>query len=126
MSLFKKIFKTKKIKEKKVLNIAPARKIDEKVNYLDVILSPRITEKASEVSSKNVWIFNVRKDSNKIKIKEAVTALYNVIPEKICISKIASKSKRIKVKGRERETSKTKQGKKAYVYLKKGDKIDLK
>ena len=87
-----------------------------------VILHPRITEKATMHGEQGVYTFDVSESANKQQISQAVRALYKVIPRKVRIVNIPSKIKRsartgkIGVKGG---------GKKAYVYLKRGDKINL-
>jgi large subunit ribosomal protein L23 len=84
------------------------------------ILGPRITEKAAYASENNVFVFNVAMDSNKIQIKQAIKAMYNVAPTKIAI--VVNKPKVVVFRGR---LGKQSGFKKAYVTLKKGDTIDL-
>jgi large subunit ribosomal protein L23 len=86
----------------------------------DVIRKPRITEKATQVAENNVYTFNVDKRASKTQIKEAVKKLYNITPVKVHISVI--KQKYIFKRGR---LGKEAGGKKALVYLKKGDTIKL-
>lgn len=85
-----------------------------------IILSPRITEKAAKSAGDNVYIFNVAVNSSKIEIAKAIQDLYGVKPTKVATSPIQYKSVSRKgvagVKGG---------GKKAMVYLKKGDTIEL-
>jgi len=85
-----------------------------------VIKKPRITEKTTYLSEKSGYTFIVDSRSNKIQIKKAIKELYNVTPIKINV--INSKSKTVFRKGKKGSTSKFK---KAIVFLKKGDKIDL-
>ena len=47
------------------------------VRHYDVIVSPVITEKATNASEENKVIFKVRKDATKPEIKAAVEALFN-------------------------------------------------
>lgn len=82
---------------------------------------PRITEKATTLATvQNVYVFEIAPSANKIMVAQAVKELYKVTPEKVNIVKIPKKpvfTKRIKgVKGG---------GKKAYVFLKKGDTIEI-
>ena len=87
-----------------------------------VISAPRITEKATLGTAPNVYVFNVAPDANKKQIKEAVKRAYNVEPVKVHVTKIATKN----VRNQRTGTKGTKSGgKKAYVYLKEGDKISV-
>lgn len=86
-----------------------------------VLLRPRITEKAAlKADSSNVYVFEVTKDATKKSVKASVKDAYKVTPMKVNLLAIPRKEvfRRGKsgVKGG---------GKKAYVYLKKGDKIDI-
>ena len=87
----------------------------------NVLLRPRITEKAALAADKtNVYIFEVTKDSTKKSISASVKAAYGVTPEKVRVATIPAKQ--VFVRGKRGVKS---GGKKAYVYLKKGDKIEL-
>lgn len=85
-----------------------------------VITGPRITEKAAYASEKNVYTFNVTTGANKIQIRKAIKDQFKVTPVKIAV--VVSKPKAVVFRG-----NRGTQGisKKAYVYLKKGDTIDL-
>jgi large subunit ribosomal protein L23 len=84
------------------------------------VLGPRITEKAAYATEKNVYVFNVAIDANKIQIKKAIKDLYKVAPTKIAI--VVNKPKTVVFRGR---LGKKSGFKKAYITLKKGDTIDL-
>ena len=85
-----------------------------------VLLGPRITEKATYISEHaSVYTFNISPDANKNTVSEAVSKLYKVHPEKVRIVTIPSK--RVFVRGKRGVKS---GGRKAYVYLKKGEKIE--
>lgn len=87
---------------------------------MDVIKRPRITERAALSAEKNQYIFEVSASSTKASIAKAVTELYKVVPVSVNVSR--TPAKKVVVRGR----IGTKQGiKKAYVTLKKGDKIEL-
>jgi len=87
-----------------------------------VIVSPVITEKAVKMTMQNAYVFEVTMDATKNDVKTAVNALYNVTPLKV---NIVRKNPRAYV-ARFRNRRGTKAGvKKAYVFLKKGEKIDL-
>ncbi len=85
-----------------------------------IIRQPRITEKASVQAEAGIYVFEVSKDSNKGTIAMAVKELYNVTPVKVSIVPIPKK--KVFVRGKAGVKA---GGKKAYVYLKKGDKIEL-
>ena len=93
--------------------------------HLEVLMKPVITEKTAKLTENNVYTFIVKKDANKEEIFMAIEDMYGVKPEKINITKRASKNKRVRQAGRERQMGTTKTLKKAYVFLKKGDKIEL-
>lgn len=95
------------------------------VSAYDLIRKPIITEKASTASERGVYIFEVKSNATKHAVSDAIEAKYNVKPNKVCIAKIASKPKRVRIPGKERSMGYTSKSKKAYVYLKKGDKIKL-
>ena len=87
-----------------------------------ILLSPRITEKGAYLSELGAYVFNVGKDANKKEIAEAVFAVFKVMPRKVTIARVVRKS--VQTRGTNR-SGKTAGGKKAYVFLKKGDTIDL-
>ncbi|MEK7567435.1 MAG: 50S ribosomal protein L23 [Patescibacteria group bacterium] len=83
-------------------------------------LKPRVTEKSSMLAKRGVYTFDVPQGASKGAIAKAVTAIWKVHPVKIAIVKTAGKSKMSKgKKGRKADM------KKAYVYLKKGEKIEI-
>lgn len=87
----------------------------------NVLLRPRITEKAAIAADKNrVYIFEVTSDATKKSIAASVRGAYGVTPKKVRVATIPPKN--VFVRGKRGVKS---GGKKAYVYLKKGDKIEL-
>ncbi len=104
---------TKKTKEKKEVAV---KKGDPKTHPL--IIGARITEKSALGADKGMYTFNVIEKANKNEIKKAIKMLYNVTPVKISMTKITSK-----VVMRRGVPGVKHGGKKAVVYLKKGDKI---
>ena len=103
---------TKKVEKKEVKEVSTPKST--------TVLGPRITEKAAYATEKNVYVFNVATDANKIQIKQAIKDMYKVAPTKIAI--VVSKPKTVVFRGR---LGKQSGFKKAYVTLKKGDTIDL-
>lgn len=92
------------------------------VHTTSVIAKPRITEKAAVLSDKNVYTFEVKKGATKYEVRDAIKALYKVTPVKINIVNKAARSTMSRSRGRRV----TEHGmRKAYVYLKKGDRIEL-
>jgi len=90
-----------------------------KTKYSNIILRPRITEKASMVLEKNVYVFEVVSSATKKEVAETIKVFYKVIPVKINIVK--NPSKKVFIKGKKGIKAGVK---KAYVYLKKGDKLE--
>lgn len=85
-----------------------------------IVLKPLITEKATDLSMENKYVFKVANTANKIEIKKAVKALYDVTPAKVrVINNIGKKVSRGRIAGR------TNAFKKAIVTLKEGDKIEV-
>jgi large subunit ribosomal protein L23 len=126
MALFSR---TKKTTED---SVAVAPKVAKKVvaskalptdkNISAVIIKPRVTEKAVRQNDKNVYTFIVRRDATKFTVADAVKALFKVTPVKVNIVNKAPKQFMSKAKGRKLNVEGMK---KAYVYLKKGDRIDV-
>ena len=85
-----------------------------------VLIAPRITEKAAMVSGNNVYTFDVATRANKIQIKQAIKAAYKVTPKKVNI--ISAKARKVMRRGRRVHQTGSK---KAMIFLKKGDSIDL-
>lgn len=84
-----------------------------------IIKRPHITEKATHLSEKGVYVFEVSTKTNKREVIKAVHALYNITPAKIRM--ITVPAKKVFVRGRVGFTAKMK---KAMVFLKKGDVIE--
>ncbi len=91
-----------------------------KNKFEGVLLKPRITEKASDKVESGVYVFDVDLRVNKIQIKNAIKKIYNVDVAKVNILKVPLKN----VMSRGKKGVK-KGGKKALVYLKHGDKIEV-
>ena len=91
-----------------------------KINYIDSIRSPIITEKATVLSEQNKTVFKVHSKANKKSIKKNIEKLFKVNVVKI---NIINQKKKIKMKQGKRSY---KGGyKKAIITLKKGQSIDL-
>ncbi len=94
---------------------------DKKITTESVLIKPRMTEKALISGDKRgVYVFEVAKDATKSAIAGSVKAEYKVTPVRVRTAVIPSKNV---FRGGKFGTKSG--GKKAYVYLKKGDKIEL-
>lgn len=121
MALFGKKKETKaEAKAVKVVDAPKALATD--YNLDAVIVGPRITEKAIGQNEKNVYTFEVRRDATKYQVRDAVKSLYNVTPVKV---NIVNKKPAKRFVGSRGKAKHVKGMKKAYVYLKKGDTINL-
>lgn len=119
--------KSLKAEEKKTAQKKePAQKAEKKADkskasyVLGTVKIPHITEKAVNLTDKNFYVFKVGGNSNKIEIKRAVEAMYNVDVEKVTIVNTADK----KV-GRGRKAGIQRGFKKALVRIKDGQKIEV-
>lgn len=98
------------------------RSFSEARDLTPVLRHARITEKATVAQSNNVYVFDVAVATGKRDIMQAVKSLYGVTPRKVAVVNIKRKNVRNARTGR---TGVKGGGKKAYVYLKKGDSITL-
>ena len=91
-----------------------------KINYIDSIRQPIITEKATILSEQNKTVFKVHSGANKRSIKKNIEKLFkvNVVKVNVLNTKTKKKIKQGKV-------SKKPGYKKAIITLKKGQSIDL-
>jgi large subunit ribosomal protein L23 len=87
---------------------------------MKVLLSPRITEKASLLNEHNQYTFNVMKDASKAEIKQAVELFFKVKVASVNVINIKPKKVRV---GRIEGTRKTQ--KKACVRTQPGNVIDF-
>ena len=88
-----------------------------------VLLRPHVTEKASDLSEKGVYAFEINKRANKMHVMMAIEKLFKVRPIKVAV--INEPTKYSKSPKTNRVVVKKAGGKKAMVYLKKGDKIEF-
>ncbi len=87
-----------------------------------ILLSPRITEKGAYLGDLGVYVFQVAEHANKKEIAQAIHTIFKVMPRKIRVARIPRKQAITRGTNR---TGMTAGGKKAYVYLKKGDTIEI-
>ena len=89
-------------------------------HYLDTIISPTITEKATSLSEHSKVVFKVNRNANKNSIKKSIEKIFKVNVVKINTINLKGKTKMV------RNKKAYKSGyKKAIVTLKKGQSIDL-
>lgn len=102
--------------------VAKAPKLTSDFDVTNVIVRPRVTEKAALLLDKNVYTFEVKKGATKFEVRDAIKALYKVTPVSVRMVNKEPRHYMASMRGR----SAMEQGlRKAYVYLKKGDRIDL-
>lgn len=106
--------------QKNIDLVPPARPDVSSGGLHGVLLRPRITEKATVLGEQNVYTFDVAPRANKLTVAKAIVALYKVTPTKVRV--IAVPRKKILVRGKWGMRG---GGKKALVYLKKGEKIEF-
>ena len=85
-----------------------------------ILITPLVTEKASVFAEKNIYTFQVEQNSNKSNIAKAFKDLYKIEPVKVRV--VSVKGKKIFYRGK---FGKRSDFKKAYIYLKKGDKVEI-
>ena len=85
-----------------------------------ILRGPHVTEKSGFLNSFNQYVFKVASRSNKIEIKKAVEKMYGVKVERVMISVVPSKARRLGRQEGERSGFK-----KAIVKLAEGQKIDV-
>tara|TARA_B100000242_G_scaffold27813_1_gene16859 strand:- start:240 stop:533 length:294 start_codon:yes stop_codon:yes gene_type:complete len=91
-----------------------------KINYIDSIRNPIITEKATILSEQNKTVFKVHERANKKVIKKNIEKLF-----KVNVVKINIINQKTKIKMRQGKKSFKGGYKKAIITLKKGQSIDL-
>lgn len=91
------------------------------MNLKDIIRRPIITEKATFMKEKkNVYIFEVERNCNKIEIKKAVQEYF-----KVTVTDVRTYITHGKIKTRGRFKGRRPDWKRAIVHLKEGDSIEF-
>ena len=86
-----------------------------------IILSPRVTEKTTQVGEdSNQYVFHVVKDAKKSEVKGAVELLFEVNVEAVRIVNVKGKTKSFRMRPGKRSD-----WKKAYVRVQEGQVIDF-
>ncbi|HEU4724676.1 MAG TPA: 50S ribosomal protein L23 [Candidatus Eisenbacteria bacterium] len=87
----------------------------------DIVRRARITEKGTKIrEGQNGYLFEVARDANKIQVKQAVEAIFNVKVSTVRTLRVHGKPKRVG-----RHAGHRPDWKKAIVTLKKGETIEL-
>ncbi len=124
-----KVVEPKKVKTEKVVKEKKAESKNEKRAAAaagvvfpknSAVIKPRVTEKAGLLSQNGVYTFDVRVDANTRQISDAIKAAYKVTPVRVSVAPV--KSKTMFARGK---SGRTVSGKKAYVYIKKGETIEF-
>ena len=93
---------------------------------MNILLTPRATEKAYGLSAQNTYVFDVPLSANKKQVAEAVAAEYNVTVKSV--TTIVQNGKAVRFsrgKNRYPGTTNRKDSKKAYVRLAEGSSIQV-
>ena len=123
MALFGKKKETKTKSDKDVVKVDVSKAHATDFDLTAVIVGPRLSEKTVGLGeSNNVYTFLVRRDATKYQVRDAVKSLYNVTPVE---ANIVNKKPAERMVGSRNRTKHVQGEKKAYVYLKKGDTINL-
>ena len=91
-----------------------------KINFIDSIRNPIITEKATILSEQNKTVFKVHEKANKTSIKKNIEKLF-----KVSVVKVNIINQKTKMKLKQGRKSYKSGYKKAIITLKKGQSIDL-
>lgn len=135
MALFD-IFKKRKEKErfdkkekKKLKADIPEETKEEKTGALKkasafagskIIIKQHVAEKSTILNERGVYVFKVKPNANKVMVRQEIKKMYGKTPVKVNI--VSLPSKKVFVRGKRG----IKPGfKKAVVYLKKGEKIEI-
>ena len=110
----------RKTESEKKTAVAPTKASSVSRDLSSVLVSPRITEKAALLTDKRVYTFVVKAGATKYDVRDAVQVFYKVTPVKIRI--VNRPARKAQTRGRKTVLSGMR---KAYVYLKEGDRIDL-
>lgn len=92
-------------------------------NFSHVLLRPRVTEKATDMRERSVYVFEIDPRMGKREVGEAMKRDYKVSAEKIRIVNLPAKKVSSGTRGG--FSGATKRIKKAYVYLPKGTTIEV-
>jgi large subunit ribosomal protein L23 len=92
------------------------------MDHRDVIISPVVSEKSYALIDRNAYTFKVHRDANKVQIRQAIEAIFNVRVDKVNTLNRQGKAKRNR---RSWTVGHRPATKRAIVTLVEGDSIDL-
>lgn len=121
MALFKRTKKETDVAVTKAGGM-PVPGVSSSVSLADILRNPRITEKATFLQGGSAYVFDVAPYATKTQIAEAVKRFYNVVPRAVNVMPIPTKTVRNMKTGKH---GVKRGGRKAYVFLKKGDTITI-
>lgn len=110
----------KKPLEKKDVLVKEKKNHKETGSAYHILLSPHITEKATNLNEDNKYVFKVYPHANKIEIRKAIESAYGVDVSGVEIINIPKKKRRVG-----KSTGWRKGYKKAIIKIKKGQKIEI-
>ena|SRR6185436_16178959 len=116
------LFGSKKKKEETKADKAAVSTTATKTDLAHVLRHARITEKSTMHQQSGIYVFDVSEAASKRDILAAVKKLFSVTPVKIRVAAVPSKVRRSMRTGK---VGVKKGGKKAYIYLKEGDAINM-
>ncbi len=121
MGIFKKKNLTEKTKVKEETKSVKLPKKEKEISLVSsVIVRPLVTEKSAILASKNMYVFVVKNDANRIQVAAAVKAMYDIKPLTVNVMNVRGKTVR-----RGRVEGKRKAWKKAIVTLPKGKSLNI-
>lgn len=88
----------------------------------NVLKAPHFSEKALISSGQGVYVFQISADANKHEVAAAIEKFYDVVPTKVRIVNLPGKT--VSLRTRRGVGTKARRHK-AYVYLKKGDTLNI-
>lgn len=112
-------------KNTKTAKAAPEAKTDKKeagkaTQYSHVLVRPHMSEKAVAMAEKGTYVFEVRTDVSAPEVRNAIKAIYGILPVQVRMMNIRSREVRFG-----RVTGKTRSWKKALITLPTGKKLDI-
>lgn len=109
-------------KTKKATVAKPAPKAEVISDMSGVLLRPRITEKAAHMTAQHTYTFDIAPRATKTDVAKAIKEVYGVTPKKVALVKTLGKKVNLRTR---RGYGRRAASKKAYVFLKEGDRIEF-
>ncbi len=88
----------------------------------EIVRVPWLSEKALIGTERGVYVFAIPEEATKAEVAGAIQAIYKVAPRKVRVARLPGKRKNLRARRGEGQRAAQK---KAYVYLKSGDTIEL-